>query len=63
MEAKDARGNVLQKGDTVNITATITDMVEGAEGVYLSALTAIPHGDEGKRYSIPVVHCSQVTKA
>jgi len=62
MEAKDAQGNVLAVGDEVDVLARITSMVQTGTDVMLSAVTVLPHGEDGKVYSIPVIHGSQVTK-
>jgi hypothetical protein len=60
METKDKNGIPVNVGDTVLVEATVTDiaLVDGQE--MLSAVTRIPHGPDGKRYSLPVLHGSQI---
>jgi hypothetical protein len=61
--AIDALGNTLQVGDIVNVPAKIIGIVDAGGESMLVATTLRTHGPDGKVYSIPTVHGSQVSKA
>lgn len=63
METKDKNGIPVQVGDTILIPAKVTDIIGEGEAAMLSAVTEFPHGTEGRVYSIPVIHGSQIVKA
>jgi hypothetical protein len=63
MESKDRNGQPLKVGDTISVRAVITDIVDAGGEPAIVALTEVPHGTDGRKYSIPVVYGSQVDKA
>lgn len=58
----DMHGNELRVGTKINVAAVVTDIADVNGEAMLSAVTAIGHGTDGKVYSLPVLHGSQVTK-
>lgn len=56
----DKNGKQIAVGSIINVRAKVAAITGEGEAAMLSALTELTHGTEGKVYSIPVIHGSQV---
>lgn len=57
---KDKNGKEIKVGSLISIQGRVISITGDGDAALASALTEVEHGEEKKRYGLPVLHGSQV---